>query len=79
MSKREIWFFELGYFLRRDIMKIKEKMDGETFFNFEVIEPNQYNTVNCNLGIRVDARHLEDYRVQTIKHTFLNCALSKLI
>lgn len=78
MSKREIWFFELGYFLRRDIMKIKEKMDGETFFNFEVIEPNQYNTVNCNLGIRVDARHLEDYRVQTIKHTFLNCALSKL-
>lgn len=78
MSKREIWFFELGYFLRRDIMKIKEKMDGKTFFNFEVIEPNQYNTVNCNLGIKVDAKDLESWGEEHIKHSFINTALSKL-
>lgn len=78
MSKREIWFDELGFFFADDIKKIKEKMDGQTFLEFEVIEPTEFDTVNCSLGIRVDARHLEDYRVQTIKHTFLNCALSKL-
>lgn len=75
MIKREIWFHELGYFQRRDIMKIKEKMDGKTFFNFEVIEPNQYHVVNCELGIRVDAKDLENWGEEDIKHSFLNSAL----
>ena len=78
MNKREIWFYELGYFLRDDIMKIKEKMDGKTFFNFEVIEPNQYDRVNCMLGIRVDAKDLESWGVKNIKQSFINSALCRL-
>ena len=75
MNKREIWFYELGYFLKEDIMKIKEKMDGKTFFKFEVIEPNQYPTINCDLGIRVDANDLESWGKEYIKCSFLNLAL----
>lgn len=78
MNKREIWFSELGYFLRDHIMTIKKKMDGKTFFNFEVIEPNQYDRVNCILGIRVDAKDLESWGVRNIKHSFINAALCQL-
>lgn len=76
MNKREIWFNELGYFLRNDIIKLKEKMDGKTFFKFEVIEPNEYNKVNCYLGIRVDAKDLESWGTEYIKNSFINAALS---
>ena len=67
---REYAFEELGYFTESACKKIKEKMQGKTFMNFDITYSNFAG--NCILIIRTDYK--ED--PQEIKNFFLNCALS---
>ena len=67
---RKYAFEELGYFTESACKKIKEKMQGKTFMNFDITYSNFAG--NCILIICTDYK--ED--PQEIKNFFLNCALS---
>ena len=76
-NSKEIWFIDMGFFTRKEILKIKRKMDGRTFFNFEVIEPDKNNFTNCTLGIRVSEKDLETWGEEEIKMSFIHSAMTK--
>lgn len=76
--KKEIWFTELGFFNRTQINNIRNKMNGKSFFYFEVIPPNEHNKINCTLGIRVDENDYETWGEKEIKDTFIYIALTCL-
>ena len=75
--KKEIWFTDMGFFTRPEILKIKKKMDGKTFFCFEVIEPNKHNPVNCTLGIRVSEKDFESWGEEEIKRSFIHSTMAQ--
>lgn len=69
---KEYTFEELGYFTETACEKIKEKMQGKTYMNFEIAYINCAG--NCTLIIKTDY----EVEPQEIKNFFLNCALSQL-
>ena len=71
-QKKEYWFNDLGNFLAYQCQGVKEKMDGKSFMNFEVVYSN--NAGNCTLGIKTAYEDEE----QTIKNFFLYCLISEL-
>ena len=75
--KKEIWFTDMGFFTRYEILRIKKKMDGKTFFFFEVIEPDKNNIINCTLGIRVDEKDFETWGEQEIKRSFIHSTMTQ--
>lgn len=69
---KEYSFSELGFFGEQTLRKIKEKMDGTTYMNFNVRWSNCAG--NCNLIVTTDY----DAPEQEVKNFFLHCALSKI-
>lgn len=69
---KEYVFEELGYFTKSACEKIKEKMQGETYMNFDVDYSNCAG--NCTLIIKTDY----EAEPQEIKNSFLYCALNQL-
>ena len=50
--KKEYVFTELGYFTEGQAKRIKERMDGKSFMNFEVTWSS--NAGNCTLIVKTD-------------------------
>lgn len=69
---KEYAFEELGYFTKSACEKIKEKMQGKTYMNFEITYSNFAG--NCTLIIQTDY----EAEPREIKNFFLNCALNQL-
>ena len=69
---KEYTFEELGYFTKSACEKIKDKMQGKTYMNFDITYGNFAG--NCTLIIRTDY----DAEPQKIKIFFLNCALNQI-
>lgn len=69
---KEYTFEELGYFTKSACERIKEKMQGKTFMNFDIAYGNFAG--NCTLIIKTDY----EAEPQEIKNFFLNCALNQL-
>lgn len=65
---------DLGYFTENQCKRIKEKMQGKTFFNFDISYSNQAG--NCILIINSD--NTNDYTPQDLKEMFLHYCLSQL-
>ncbi len=68
---KEYTFDELGYFKVSACEKIKEKMQGKTYMNFDVAYSNFSG--NCTLIVKTNY----DAEPQEIKNFFLNCALNQ--
>ena len=69
---KEYTFTELGYFTESQCEMLKEKLDGNTYMNFEIGYSNQAG--NCTLIVRTDYQDTE----QEIKNFFLSCVVNTL-
>lgn len=69
---KEYVFEELGYFTKSSCEKIKKKMQGKTYMNFDVGYSNFAG--NCTLIIKTDY----EAEPKKIKNFFLYCALNQL-
>lgn len=69
---KEYTFEELGCFTKSACERIKQKMQGKTFMNFDIGYGNFSG--NCTLIIRTDY----DAEPEEIKNFFLNCALNQI-
>ena len=63
-----------GYFLESQCKAIKAKMQGKTFFNFDISYSNECG--NCTLIISSD--NTNDYTPQDLKEMFIHCCISEL-
>lgn len=62
-----------GYYTERQCEKIKEKMQGKTFFNFDITYSN--NAGNCSLIVKSD---IIGYTSEELKEMFVFCCISEL-
>lgn len=62
-----------GYYTERQCEKIKEKMQGKTFFNFDITYSN--NSGNCSLIVKSD---IIGYTSEELKEMFVFCCISEL-
>lgn len=63
-----------GYFDEKQCKAIKAKMQGKTFFNFDISYSNQAG--NCTLIVRSD--NTNDYTPQDLKEMFIYACISEL-
>lgn len=63
-----------GYFTQKQCESIKSKMQGKTFFNFDISYSNFAG--NCTLIVKSD--NDEEYTSQDLKEMFIHCCLSQL-
>lgn len=62
-----------GYFTKTQCERIKAKMQGKTFFNFDISYSNVSG--NCKLIIR---SHNENYTAEELKEMFIYCCIGEL-
>lgn len=62
-----------GYFLESQCLKIKEKMQGKSFLNFDIAYSNQAG--NCKLIVRSKN---SNYSEIELKEMFIYCCISEL-
>ena len=62
-----------GYFTKSQCEAIKAKMQGKTFFNFDITYSNHAG--NCILTIRSNK---DDYTPQELKEMFVHCCISQI-
>lgn len=62
-----------GYYTENQCKKIKEKMQGKSFFNFDISYSNSAG--NCSLIVRTD---IEKYSSDKLKEMFVYCCISEL-
>lgn len=63
-----------GYFTQKECEAIKKKMQGQTFFNFDIEYSNQAG--NCTLIVKSD--NTNDYTPQELKEMFIYACISEL-
>jgi hypothetical protein len=62
-----------GYFSTKDCQRIKEKLQGKTYMNFNI----QYGGIAGNNEIIVTSNN-ENYNDSELKEMFIHCALTSL-
>ena len=67
---KEYYFEELGYFTRSTCEKIKERLQGYSYMNFDISWSDCVG--NCILIVKTDYDDTEE----NIKNFFLHCALT---
>ena len=63
-----------GYFTEKECKAIKEKMQGKTYFNFDISYSNFAG--NCKLIVESDTPH--DYTPQDLKEMFIYACIGEL-
>jgi len=63
-----------GYFTEKQCKAIQEKMQGKTFFNFDIKYSNEAG--NCTLIVSSD--NTNDYTPQKLKEMFICACISEL-
>lgn len=72
-------FPELGYFSKRQLLRIKELLEGKTFMRFQ-ISWSEFGE-NCNLIVKTDYYDKDasyEENAQEVKNFFLYCIISAL-
>ena len=72
MKKIEYVFYELGYFDKEQIERLKEALEGKTLMKFEIACSG--SGPNCTLVIRTTYNTSKSY----LRNLFLYCALNRI-
>lgn len=62
-----------SYYTERQCKKVKEKLQGKTFFNFDITYSNDAG--NCSLIVR---SNITGYTPEELKEMFIFCCISEL-
>ena len=62
-----------GYFTKTQCERIKAKMQGKTFFNFDI----SYSNVSGNCKLIIRSKN-ENYTAEELKEMFIYCCIAEL-
>lgn len=62
-----------SYYTEKQCKKVKEKLQGKSFFNFDISYSN--NASNCNLIVKSD---ITGYTPEELKEMFIFCCICEL-